>query len=150
MSGVRSSLQLIAVCSLGAFSGVLLTVGLTLVPYWQSLSAEVFSVQFARLDEHVIRAVGAALLPTLVSLTASLWLSWETPGRWLWLAATLCLVALLLMTALYFLPQNSVFASGALPPDEVGAALGRWATLHGLRLVLAFGATLCAARALQL
>lgn len=150
MNNVRSLLQLIAVCGLGAFSGVLVMVLLTLVPYWRNLHAEAFLVQFALLDSHVIRTVGVVLLPALISLVASLWLGWATPGRWLWVAATSCIVVLLIMTAIYFLPQNSVFAAGTLPLSEVGPALNRWANLHILRVVLALGATVCAAQAFRL
>ena len=150
MNNLRSLLQLIAVSGLGAFSGVLVMVWLTLVPYWRSLNVEAFSTQFALLDGPLIRTIGAVLLPTLISLLASLWLGWATPGRWLWLAATLCLAVLLVMTAFYFLPQNSVFAAGTLPPREVGPALTQWANLHIIRVVLALGATVCAAQAFRL
>lgn len=125
-------------------------VWLTLVPYWRNLHVEAFSIQFALLDGHIIRTIGAVLLPTLISLVASLWLGWATPGRWLWLAATLCIAVLLIMTAFYFLPQNSVFAAGTLPPSEIGPALSRWANLHIIRVVLALGATVCAAQAFRL
>ena len=150
MNNVRSLLQLTAVIGLGAFFGVLVMAWLTLVPYWRNLPVEAFSVQFALLDGPIIRTIGAVLVPTLISLLASLWLGWATPGRWLWLAATLCLAVLLVMTAVYFLPQNSVFAAGTLPPSEVGPALTQWANLHIVRVVLALGATVCAAQALRL
>lgn len=150
MNNVRSLLPLVAVCGLGAFLGVLVMVWLTLVPYWQSLSVEAFTAEFARLDGPIIRTIGAVLLPTLLSLVGSLWLGWSTPGRWLWLAATVCLAALLVMTRVYFLPQNSVFAAGTLPPGEVGPALAQWANLHIVRVVLALGATVCAAQAFRL
>lgn len=150
MNNVRSLLQLVAVCGLGAFLGVLVMVWLTLVPYWRSLNVEAFAVQFALLDGPIIRTIGAVLLPTLLSLIGSLWLGWSTPGRWLWLAATLCVAVLLVITAFYFLPQNSVFATGTLLPSEVGPALTQWANLHIIRVVLALGATVCAVQAFRL
>ena len=149
MLTLRLVVQTVAVCGLATFAGFLLTVALTLVPYWKGLSAEAFLTAFGQLEQPLQTSVGASLVPSLLGVVGSLLLTWNTPSsRWLWLAAAVCLSCLIIVTGRYFLPKNSAFTKRQVPTAEVAQALGLWSQLHWLRVVLALTAAVLGAAAL--
>ena len=142
--------QIVATCGLAAFAGFLLTVALTLVPYWKGLSAEVFLTTFGRFEQPLQTTVGTTLLPGLLGVAGSILLTWRDPGiPWLWLTAAGCLVMVLALTGFYFLPANSAFTERQVPPAEVTQALDTWSRFHNLRALLAFAAAVFGAIALS-
>lgn len=141
MSILRMSTQVLAVLGLAMFAGIVLTVARTLVPYWQSLDAEAFPSAFAQFNTLVPAAIAPVLLPTLLALTGSVLFGWQdSRSRPLWLAASACLLSVLALTALYFLPLNSAFAERRVPTNEVQATLGQWARVHWVRVALSLAA----------
>jgi Domain of unknown function (DUF1772) len=54
-----------------------------------------------------------------------------------WLAGSGCIVAILLITAAYYLPINARFAGRSVPLEQVPAALDTWLLVHNVRIALA-------------
>ena len=141
MSILRISTQVLAVLGLATFAGIILTVARTLVPYWRSLNAETFFTVFAQFNALIPAAIAPVLLPTLLTLISSVLLTWKgSRSRPLWLAASACLLSVLVLTALYFLPLNSAFTEQRVPADEVQATLEQWARVHWVRVALSLAA----------
>ena len=141
MSTLRTGTQIVAICGLAMFAGVILTVARTLVPYWQSLSAKAFLGAFAQFNHLVPAAVAPVLLPTLLAVLGSVLLTWRSPrSRLFWLLAGACLLLVLALTALYFSPLNSAFAEQRVPTNEVAFRLHWWARIHSLRVALSTAA----------
>lgn len=150
MLTLRLIVQAIAVCGLATFAGFLLTVALTLVPYWKGLTTEAFLTAFGQLEGPLQTSVGASLAPSLLGVVGSVLLTWNSPGsRWLWLAAAGCLIFLLTLTGRYFLPANRAFTERQVPPAKVAHALETWSRVHWLRVVLALTAAVLGAVALS-
>ena len=145
---LRFVVQVIAVCGLATFAGFLLTVALTLTPYWKGLTAEAFLTAFGKLEGPLQTSVGASLAPSLLGVVGSVLLTWNSPSRWLWLAAAVCLISVIVLTGRYFLPANRAFAKRQLPTAEVTQTLDTWSRLHWLRTALAFTAAVLGATAL--
>lgn len=124
MLTLRFIVQIIAVCGLTTFAGFLLTVALTLIPYWKGLTTEAFLTAFAQLEQPLQTSVGVSLVPSLLAVVGSVLLTWNSPSsRWLWLAAAVCLISLIILTGRYFLPANNAFTERKVPPAKVAHAL---------------------------
>lgn len=120
------------------FAGVMLAIGVTLGGYWKSLPPEGFLDWFGRNIPFIMRSISLVVPPTLVGMAGSLWLSWaDRRARSLWLAGSGCIVAVLLITAAYYLPSNARFAGRSIPPEQVPAALDAWLLVHNVRIALA-------------
>jgi uncharacterized membrane protein len=135
---LRLIFNILAVCGAGVFTGALMNIGLSFGPYWQSLPPAEFLDWFSKNAHFIGRTITLSLAPALVGLVASLWLSWSDTGqRILWGAALLCIIGLLVITAIYHLPTNSQFAAKSVSPEQVPAALNTWLVLHTVRIALA-------------
>ena len=120
------------------FAGVMLAIGVTLGSYWKTLPPEGFLDWFGQNIPLIMRSITLVLPATLVGMTGSLWLSWaDRRARPLWLAGSGCILAILLITAAYFLPSNASFAGRSIPLDQVPAALDTWLLVHNVRIALA-------------
>jgi hypothetical protein len=134
---LRLILNIIAVCGTAIFTGTMLNIGLSVVPYWQSLSPAEFLDWFSKNNHFIGRTIPLYVVPALLGLAGSLWLDWsEGRQRMLWGVALLCVVGLLVITAVYHLPTNSQFAAKSISPDQVPATLNVWLTLHSVRILL--------------
>jgi hypothetical protein len=115
MITARRIFNILAVCGTAVFTGALMTIGLTLGSYWKSLSPAEFLDWFSK-NSHFI---GRTLPPCLTAR-----LEWvDVQQRYLWGAALVCVVGLLVITSVYNGPMNSQFASKSVSPDQVPAAL---------------------------
>lgn len=131
--------QALAIVGSAAFAGVMLAIGIILGGFWISLPAADFLLWFQNHNHLVVRTIPLVVVPTLVGLAGSLWLSWaDRAARLWWLAALGCIIAVLALTAAYFLPMNATFVAGTVPLADVPARLGSWLAMHWLRIVLAF------------
>lgn len=146
---LRLIFNILAVCGTPIFTGVLLTIGLTLGSYWKSLPPAEFLDGFAEQLHFIGRTLPVCLAAMLLGLAGSLWLGWANPQqRYLWGASLACIIGLLIITSIYNGPMNSQFASKAITPDQVPAALNIWMTAHAVRIVLGLVASVIAAIAL--
>lgn len=145
----RPIFNILAVCGSGAFAGALLTIGLTLGQYWRSLPPDEFLDWFSKNSTFVMRTIPFVLLPTLVGLVGSVWLSWpDRDQRLLWGSALACVILLLVVTAAGNGPLNSQFASKSVATAEVPGMLSKWMMFHAVRIALCSIASALAAIAM--
>ncbi len=138
----RLIFYIFAVCGAGLFTGVMLTIGLTLGFYWKSLPPLEFLNWFKENSHLIARTIPVVVLPTLIGLVGSIWLSWDSQAvRYLWVASFLCIIGVLLITVSYHLPTNAGFIAGTIKTEDVPSLLNMWLLLHSLRIVLGLFAT---------
>ncbi|MBN9082179.1 MAG: hypothetical protein BGP04_08400 [Rhizobiales bacterium 62-17] len=138
----RLFFNIVAISGSAAFAGVMLAIGIILGAYWKSLSPQAFLDWFAQNNHFVAQAIPFVVVPALIGLAGSLYLGWNDAGRTLWLAASACLIAVLIVTFAYHLPSNAQFAAKTVPLDQVSGKLDTWLWLHSLRIILAFAAAI--------
>jgi len=135
---MRLIFNALAISGSAMFAGVMLAIGVTLGGYWKSLPPEGFLDWFSQNNHFIVRAIPLVVIPTVVGLAGSLWLGWsEQAARNLWLAASGCVLAVLIMTIAYYLPSNAQFAAKSVPLEQVPAKLDTWLLLHNVRIALA-------------
>ncbi len=139
----------LAVTSVAAFAGVMICIGVTLGGYWQSLQPDEFLSWFKRNNSFVARSVPITVVPALVGLAGSVVASWGDSEVWLWLASSLGVVVVLVMTVRYFVPANTAFASGKVDASDVPARLRQWLLVHIARITLAITAAIVGCVAMQ-
>lgn len=134
--------RILAVAGPAMFAGVMLAIGVILGGYWKILPPAEFLDWFAQYSDLIKRAIPLVVVPTLIGLVGALWYDWRTPvARGLWLAAAACIVAVLVFTIVYFVPNNAAFADKAVALDQVSAKLDTWLMLHNIRIALALAAS---------
>ncbi|NDV01584.1 DUF1772 domain-containing protein [Pseudoroseicyclus tamaricis] len=134
---MRALFAYLAVLGSAAFVGTMICIGLAFGGYWTSLSPEAFLTWFAANNGFISRTIPVVAGPALIGLIGSLWIARrDTRSRWAWITAVLAMVGLGVVTGVHHLPANAAFASGAVPPEEVPAALTTWLQLHVLRIAL--------------
>lgn len=142
MMALRLIFNILAVCGTAIFTGALLTIGLTLGAYWQSLTPGKFLDWFSKNSYLVGGTLPVYLATALLGLAGSIWLGWaDTQQRYLWGAALACILGLLVITSVYHGPMNSQFIAKSIPLDRVPKALNMWLTLHTVRIALALAAS---------
>lgn len=146
---IETTVNTLAVVSVAAFAGVMISVGVTLGGYWTSLQPDEFLAWFERNNGYVARSVPITVAPALLGLVGSIVVSWGDSEVWLWLISTMCVGAVLVMTARYFVPANTAFASGQLATADVPARLRQWLLVHSLRITLATAAAIAGSVATQ-
>lgn len=135
---MRLLFNILAIAGSAMFAGVLLAIGVILGGYWKSLSATEFLGAFSDNGPFIQQAIPAVLLPTLVGLVGSLWVSWGQKGtRVLWLMAVASMAVLLVLTMTWFVQTNTQFTAKSLPIAQVPAKLDTWLLLHTFRIGLA-------------
>ncbi|NTJ66648.1 DUF1772 domain-containing protein [Agrobacterium rhizogenes] len=135
---MRLLFNILAISGSAMFAGVMLTIAVTLGGYWKSLPPSEFLDWFGQNGEFIVRSIPLVVAPTLIGLAGSLWLGWSENGaRALWIGSTVCIAAVLILTAAWFLPTNAQFAAKLVPLDEVPARLDTWLMIHNVRIALA-------------
>jgi Domain of unknown function (DUF1772) len=135
---MRLIFNVLAISGSAMFAGVMLAIGVTLGGYWRSLPAADFLEWFGRNDQFIMRTIPLVVVPTLIGLAGSLWLGWSGGGaRALWLGASACIAAVLILTIAWFAPSNAQFAAKSISLDQVPTKLDTWLMLHNVRIALA-------------
>jgi uncharacterized membrane protein len=138
----RLIFYILAVCGAATFTGVMLSIGLTLGAYWKSLPPAEFLDWFSANNHLIGRTIPLVVVPTLIGLAGSLWLGWTEPTAcYLWFAALGSVIGILIITVSYHLPTNSAFAAKSIPLDQVPVALNLWLSLHSIRIALGLAAS---------
>jgi len=139
-----------SVLLLGVFVGAMLTEGMVLVPYWQSLSPVEFFAWYAANDRRLLRYFGqlTALTAVVAVVAAILALATDHPGRADALVAAGLMIAVVASFPLYFKRANESFAAASIAPSDVAAQLARWAAWHWVRTAVSFIALFSAMAAL--
>lgn len=132
----------LAITGSAMFAGVMLAIGVILGGYWKSLPPAEFLDWFAQHSQLVTRAIPLVVLPTLIGLAGMLWSDWSnTANRMIWFGATCCILAVLAITMVWFVPSNSAFAAKTIPLDQISGKLDTWLMIHYLRIALAVTAS---------
>jgi len=135
---MRLIFNILAITGSAMFAGAMLTIGVTLGGYWRSLPAAEFLDWFSQHSHFVMRTIPLVVVPTLIGLAGSVWLGWsEATMRMLWLGASICIAAVLLLTVTWFLPTNAQFVAKSVPLDQLPGKLDTWLMIHNLRIALA-------------
>jgi hypothetical protein len=142
---VRVAFSFLAVVGCGAFTGLLLTIGMSFGKFWKSLTPEGVLDWFSSHPKGAAQALPFTLLPALAGLGGSLWFDWSDPlPRNLWLSAIGATLVNLAFTIAYFFPINGKFENRSISPVSVPSLLDRWLACHWIRIALAFLASLLA------
>ena len=142
--------NIMAICGAAAFSGVMLSIGVTLGGYWKSLSEAEFLSWFARNHQYISRSIPFNFVVAFIGLAGSIWHSWGTSSFVYWLAAGICILAVTGLTFGYFVPTNTAFASQTIEVSLVTAKLNQWITIHYLRITLAMTAAILGCIAIRI
>jgi Domain of unknown function (DUF1772) len=135
---MRMIFNALAISGSAMFAGVMLAIGVILGGYWKSLLPAAFLDWFGQNNHFIMRAIPVVVIPTLVGFAGSLWLGWsDQTARNLWLGASGCVVAVLIITIAYYFPSNAQFSAKLVPLEQVPAKLDTWLALHNLRIALA-------------
>ncbi len=139
---MRLLFYILGISGSAMFAGVMLAIGVTLGGYWKSLPAAEFLNWFGQNDQFIVQVIPLVVVPTLIGLIGSLWLSCsDGRARPLWMGATACVAAVLVLTVAWFLPANAKFATKSIPLDQVPARLDTWLMVHNVRIALAIVAS---------
>lgn len=134
----------VAVVGTASFAGVMLAIGLILGAWWRSLPAQEFLDWFALNDHFVGRIIPLVAGPAVLGIIAALWLDWNSAARVPWLISLAAFAAIFLITVVYHLPTNAMFAAKSVAVADVPATLQTWLSLHYLRIALGFGSAIAA------
>lgn len=139
---MRLLFNILAVTGSAVFAGVMLTIGVTLGGYWKSLLAAEFLDWFSQNNGFISRAIPLVVVPALIGLIGSIWLGWGAAGaRVLWIGSAACIVAVLALTTIWFVPANAQLAAKTFPLDQVPSRLNTWIMIHYVRIGLALVAS---------
>jgi hypothetical protein len=142
---VQLTFSFLAVVGCGAFTGMLLSIGMSFGKFWKSLTPEGVLDWFSNHPRGAAQPLPFILLPTLAGLGGSLWFNWNDPQpRTLWLSAVSVTLVNMAFTIAYFFPINGKFENRAISPPSVPPVLDRWLAYHWIRIALAFLASLLA------
>lgn len=130
--------RLLSVAAWGLFAGAMLTEGLVLVPYWQSLNPAEFFSWYKANDQRLLGFFGPLTSLTVVLAIAAACVSlWQGhSGRWLVLLAAIISLMVIASFFVYFQKANASFATASLRVEEVATQLKRWARWHWCRTSL--------------
>lgn len=135
----------LALFGCAAFTGMLITIGMSFGSYWKSLTPEELMDWFASNPKGAARPLPFVLLPTLVGLGGAMWLQWGDPvAARLWIGAAASIGVLLIFTVVYFFPINGKLEAKTMPSADVPGTLNRWLAFHWIRVVLGVLASLLA------
>lgn len=135
---MRPLFNILAISGSAMFAGVMLTIGVTLGGYWKSLPASEFLEWFGQNNRFIMQVIPLVVVPAVIGLAGSVWLGWsEAITRALWIGAILCIASVLVLTIVWFVPNNAQFAAKSISPDQVSARLDTWLTVHYARVALA-------------
>lgn len=147
---LKTIIQIIAICGIAIFTGVMLNIGLTLGAYWKSLPPSEFLDWFKNNSHFIARTIPLYTVPTLVAVIATIWMNWDNQVvRNLWLFSSLFLIGIAAITLTWHLPVNAIFVSKQIPVEEVSAKLNLWLQLHTIRIACGFIASILGIIAIQ-
>ncbi len=147
---LKSITQIIAICGIAVFTGVMLNIGLTLGAYWKSLPPSDFLEWFKTNSHFIARTIPLVTIPALIAVIATIWLNWDqSTVRNLWLISLLFLLGIAAITFSWHLPTNVIFVSKQISAEDVAPKLNLWLQLHAIRIIFGFCATVLGIIAIQ-
>ena len=142
---VSQLLPFMAAGSLGLLAGALLAEDRLLLPYWRTLSADAFYALHPSYGPRLYRffapltaaAPMAAVLAAIQIVAQSEGLGPRTTAA---ITAAVLAWSLVAIYMVYFRPANDAFARHAVSPEDLPAALARWADWHRARVLVCLAA----------
>ena len=134
---IKTIFNILAICGAAGFSGVMLSIGVTLGGYWKSLPPAEFLDWFAANNQYISRSIPMVFLVAFIGLAGSIWHSWGGPGFMYWVAAGVCILIVAGLTFGFFVPTNTAFASKSIEVAATSAKLNQWITIHYFRIAFA-------------
>ena len=135
---LRLTGEMASVIGVSAFGAVMFAIASTLLSYWKSVPATEFASIFATQDASIMSMISVVVAPTMIALIATVIMNWKhAKVRYLWLASACAFVLILVVTVIYFVPNNTAFAAGEISASEVAAKLDQWGQVHSIRILLA-------------
>lgn len=131
---LKSVFNIMAICGAAGFAGVMLCIGVTLGSYWRSLPSAEFLDWFAANNQFVAKSIPLIFMPTLIGVIGSALIARGEQNFTLWALSALCVVIVAVLTFAYFVPTNTLFASGTMEVADVAAKLNQWITIHYFRI----------------
>ena len=143
-------MKFLAVAGSAGFSGVMLTIGLGLVPFFYLAGPTDFEAWFASYFFFLVRAVFITSIPALIGSIALIRRSLKgTSERIMWRNTLLALVLVYGITTVIHLPLNISFWSMTLSGGQIVTNLNYWTLAHVLRIIAALFASYSAFKALS-
>ncbi|MEM7426374.1 MAG: hypothetical protein AAF441_09775 [Pseudomonadota bacterium] len=137
-----------ALVASGAFAGCNLFIGLSIGGFWLSLEPEEFKAVFGQQFPRFLLTIMPLYLLTLLGLVQSAWLDWQHQIiRRNWLIAIGLFAAITFITLGYHVPENLRLLSSGYSEGQAAASRPYWLIGHVPRIILAFGITIYALRA---
>lgn len=148
---VLAILSVLTVVLLGVTAGAMLTEAAILVPYWQSVTPEVFFDWYGGnaprlVDFYSPLEVGSAVAALACAILAS---STSRPGARSWWLATVLSLLVIATFFIYFQDVNAAFAERAIAADALSDTLRTWGQWQWGRVALGLGAFAASIMALR-
>lgn len=140
-----TAIRYFIVVFLGLFTGAMLLIAVSLVPYWQALSPEAFRLNFQALGPFLGQVMVPLMLLSIGLTVVNLLLTKEGRGRWT--PPFLLVVGIVPLYALIHGPVNALLLGESVQSaSEIGALRSSWFFWHWVRTVLGSGAFLLSLR----
>ncbi|WP_201863736.1 DUF1772 domain-containing protein [Microvirga soli] len=139
---MRLFFYIAAACGTAAFTGAMLTIGLVLGAYWESLPPAEFIEWFAENSYLIGRVIPLFVIPALIGLIGGSFCDRRSPQLKFWLASLGCMIGILIITIVFHLPTNAAFNTRSIPLGDVGSMLDQWLWLHAVRIALGLAASI--------
>src|SRR5688572_18620607 len=124
------------------FTGAMLLIALSIIPYWESLSPQDFKAWFSS-NAHFL---GNIMIPlsilTVIVCVIALIANWRGPNRKLLALATLSIACTFFLYAIVFSELNNFLLGNSELELSVEIALARWKFWHWVRTGLGFIASI--------
>ena len=135
---LRLTGEMASVIGISAFGAVMFAISSTLLSYWKSVPATEFVNIFAKQDADIMSMISTVVAPTMVFMIATVIMNWEHRAvRYLWLASACAFILIIVVTVIYFVPNNTAFAADEVPVSDIAAKLNEWGNVHRIRIALA-------------
>lgn len=131
---LKAVLNILTICGAAGFAGVMLCIGITLGSYWRSLPPADFLDWFASNNQFVAKSIPLIFVPTLIGVIGSTLMARGDQSFMLWVLSCLCIIIVAALTFAYFVPTNTLFASGTMDVAVVPVKLNQWITIHYFRI----------------
>lgn len=144
----RNRVNVLAIVASGAFAGGNLFIGLSIGPYWLSLSASEFVDGFGQQFRWFLVTIMPLFILTLLGLILSAKVDWNNPvPKQNWLLAIASYTAISIITVAFHMPENLRLLEENYTESQAEFARLYWLAGHIPRVLLAVAISVFAARA---
>lgn len=129
-------MKFMTIAGSAGFTGVMLTIGTGLIPFFYLAGPAAFEEWFATYFVYFLAGVFLTSIPAFIGSIALLRRSAKGSGeRQAWRNTLLGLIFVYLVTSAIHLPLNIAFWSMELSDEQIFTNLGWWTAAHALRII---------------